>query len=164
MAEAKWSEYDFWLKNAAAKALLKSQDEKKYSAQIKRVLKHTGEQTEHVRDLSKAAEHYSRESADLKKELRKGEGPAINGKVSLPPGYWMPEAIAERRALGDEWNENYDRWDELKTATEEAPFNMTALWEAAVREYGMPNKRTESRGALLTQEAARRLLQARGRQ
>jgi hypothetical protein len=131
---------------------------KKRTEETKRVLKHTRKQMEHARDLSKAAESTAEEGEDIKEEMN-----AYARQRPWPEDYWMPAGIAKRKGFQDEWNENYDRWDELKTAAGEAPFNMTALMKAAVREHGMPKKKKKSRGALFSREQAARLLKARRR-
>lgn len=132
--------------------------EKKYSAQTKRVLKHTGEQTANARELASLRDYFAKQAGVLKKEMEGMESPdpfnPYSGKIMLKPGYWDKQT---------EWGEVFDRELEFERAAEEAPFNMTALLQAAVREHGMPKKRTENRGALLTQEAAQRLLQATSR-
>ena len=127
--------------------------EKKYSAQTKRALKHTGEQTAHAKEMARLREYFAKQARTLEEGLTGMEStnPYEVGKVMVEPGYWDKQA---------EWGEIFRRELEFERAAEEAPFNMTALLQAAVREHGMPKKRTETRGALLTQEAAQRLLQA----
>lgn len=131
---------------------------KKRTEETKRVLKHTRKQMEHARDLSKAAESTDEEREEITKEMN-----AEARQRPWPKDYWMAEGIARRKAREVEWNENYDRWDELKTAAGEAPFNMTALMKAAVREHGMPKKKKKNRGALFSREQAARLLKGRRR-
>tara|TARA_R110002051_G_scaffold15110_2_gene47713 strand:- start:5205 stop:5609 length:405 start_codon:yes stop_codon:yes gene_type:complete len=124
---------------------------KPYSKRTKRALKHTRKQTENVRDLSKDLESTAKEGEEITKEMD-----ADAKQKPWPKDYWMPGGIARRKGFLDQWNENYDRWDELKTTTEEAPFNMTALMKAAVREHGMPKKK-KSRGAIFSREQAAKL-------
>jgi tRNA U34 5-carboxymethylaminomethyl modifying enzyme MnmG/GidA len=111
MAETKWSEYDFWLKNAAAKGRLKLQDEKKIEA----ARAQGWADTERFRQLANTQEEADKEGWRLNKAWVKD--PANFDKI---------------KAFKDKFHEA----DDLAWQIEEhEPFNMTQLMEASMLKW-----------------------------
>ena len=124
--------------------------------------------TERIRKLSNRAEQ-------TRKEMHKASA-AYNKRVE---GSGISERVAElanqgahreamhllKRAfkvLGEDFGEAQEKAKEAKGDLKAAPFEMLKLLEAAERKHGKPfRKRKGGRGALLTKEAASRLLNAR---
>lgn len=121
---------------------------KPYSKRTQNTLRYAREQGAHIRDLSKAGEYFKGQKKDLEKDMMKKEGPEINGKVKLLPGYWEKQ---------DEWNKKYERQLELEDAQEETDYPWSELVQAAVKEHGMP-KGHKKRAMKNSQRLARKAL------
>ena len=148
---------------------------KPYSKRTKRVLKHTKEQTEHARDLSKTADNLKAQRKGMDDETNK-LGVKYSGLMAPSPfGDFGNTPISERiysinAKHKPGWAEAKDKYEKSKSdandkygeevrmqeAAGNAPFNMTALMQSAVREHGMP-KRKKGRSDSASREKAARL-------
>jgi|TARA_R100000482_G_scaffold120411_1_gene65666 hypothetical protein len=71
-------------------------------------------------------------------------------------------SLSGLRKIEDALQEAGEAYDEAQQDVEKAPFEMLKLLQAAERKHGKPfRKKKTGRGALLTKEAAKRLLKAR---
>tara|TARA_R100001163_G_scaffold1176_1_gene1745 strand:+ start:295 stop:732 length:438 start_codon:yes stop_codon:yes gene_type:complete len=124
--------------------------------------------TERIRKLSNRAEQTRKEmhraSADFN---RKSETEGWKKRVAdlVEQGSHQEAMRVLKRAyklFGEDFNEAIVEAKQAKGDLKAAPFEMLKLLEAAERKHGKPfRKRKGGRGALLTKEAASRLLKAR---
>tara|TARA_R100000951_G_scaffold116237_1_gene127206 strand:+ start:1151 stop:1540 length:390 start_codon:yes stop_codon:yes gene_type:complete len=71
-------------------------------------------------------------------------------------------SLSDLKKIEDALQEAGEAYDDAEQDAEKAPFEMLKLLQAAERKHGKPfRKKKTGRGALLTKEAAKRLLKAR---